>query len=100
MKAVLAQAESYCVYVKLPNIMQHLHGIIPYMFDSWADPDAHLLLLKSSNLSSACNGRSHQSLFTKQKRLLLRSREKERDRVREISELASIDVVRTCVSML
>ena len=29
MKAVLAQAESCCVYVKPPKIMQHMHGIIP-----------------------------------------------------------------------
>ena len=36
MKAVMA--ESCCVYVKLPKIMQHMHGIIPYMFDCWADP--------------------------------------------------------------
>ena len=28
-----------------PKIM---HGIIPYMFDSWADPLVHLLLLKNS----------------------------------------------------
>ena len=25
-----------------------MHGIIPYMFDYWADPVVHLLLLKSS----------------------------------------------------
>ena len=28
--------------------MQDLHGIIPWLFDYWADPVAHLLLLKSS----------------------------------------------------
>ena len=28
--------------------MQHMHGIIPKFFDCWADPVAHLLLLKSS----------------------------------------------------
>ena len=30
------------------KIMQPIHGIIPYMFDCWADPVFHLLLLKSS----------------------------------------------------
>ena len=25
-----------------------MHGIIPYLFDCWADPVAHPLLLKSS----------------------------------------------------
>ena len=48
MKAVLAQAESCCVYVKPQKIMQHMHDIIPKLFDCWADPVAHLLLLKSS----------------------------------------------------
>ena len=28
--------------------MQHMHGIIPKLFDCWANPVAHLLLLKSS----------------------------------------------------
>ena len=28
--------------------MLHMYGIIPYMFDCWADPVVHLLLLKSS----------------------------------------------------
>ena len=28
--------------------MQKMHGIIPQLFDCWADPVAHLLLLKSS----------------------------------------------------
>ena len=36
MKAVSAQEESCCVYAKLPKIMQHMHGVIPYMFDCWA----------------------------------------------------------------
>ena len=44
MKAVSAQAESYCVYV-VPKIMQH---IIPDMFDGWTNPVFHLLRLKSS----------------------------------------------------
>ena len=34
MKAVFAQAESCCVYIKPQNIMQHMHGISPYMFYS------------------------------------------------------------------
>ena len=45
MKAGSAQAESYCVYVKPEKFMQHMHGIIPKLFDCWADPVAHLLLL-------------------------------------------------------
>ena len=48
MNAGLAQAESCCVYVKPEKIMQHMHGIIPKLFYCWADPVAHLLLLKSS----------------------------------------------------
>ena len=28
--------------------MQQMHGIIPQLFDCWADPVAHLLLLQSS----------------------------------------------------
>ena len=43
MKAGSAQAESCCVYVKPEKIMQHMYGIIPYLFDCWADPVAHLL---------------------------------------------------------
>ena len=43
MKAVSAYAKSCCVYVKLPKIVQYMHGIIPYLFDSWADPVVHLL---------------------------------------------------------
>ena len=48
MKAGLAQAESFCVYVKSEKFMQHMHGMIPELFNCWADPIAHLLLLKSS----------------------------------------------------
>ena len=44
MKAVLAQAESCCVYVIPQKIMQHMHGIIQKLFDCWANPVAHLLL--------------------------------------------------------
>ena len=48
MKAGSSQAESCCVYVKPQKIMQHMYGIIPKLFDCWANPVAHLLLLKSS----------------------------------------------------
>ena len=48
MKGGSAHAESCCVYVKPEKIMQHKHGIISQLFDCWADPVAHLLLLKSS----------------------------------------------------
>ena len=51
LKAVLAQVVSYCVYDKPQNIMQHLNGNIPYMFDCWADPVAHRFPLKSSMLT-------------------------------------------------
>ena len=37
-----------CVYVKLPKIILHMLGIIPDMFDCWADTVVHLLLLRSS----------------------------------------------------
>ena len=30
------------------KIMEHMRGNIPYLFDFWADPFVHLLLLKSS----------------------------------------------------
>ena len=48
MKAVSAQAKSCPVNVKSIKIMQHIHCIIPQLFDCWADPIVHLLLLKSS----------------------------------------------------
>ena len=48
MKAGSAQAESCCVYVKPEKFMQHMHNIIPKLFDCWADTVAHLFLLKSS----------------------------------------------------
>ena len=38
------------VYKRQNTILQHIHGNIPYMFDRWADPVVHLLLLKSSML--------------------------------------------------
>ena len=43
-----AQAGSTCVYVKPPKITQHMDGIIPYMFDCYADPVVQLLLLQIS----------------------------------------------------
>ena len=48
MKGLQAQAESCCVYVKHQKITQHMHGIIPYLFDCWADSLVHPFLLKSS----------------------------------------------------
>ena len=39
------QVESCSVYVKTQKVMQHMHGIIAYMLDCWADPVVHLLLL-------------------------------------------------------
>ena len=42
-----AEAES-CVYVEPKKFMQHMHSKIPKLFDYWADPVAHFLLLKSS----------------------------------------------------
>ena len=47
-KAGSAQAESCCVYVKPEIFLQHIHDILPKLLDCWADPVAHLLLLKSS----------------------------------------------------
>ena len=43
-----AQVESCCVYVKHKKIMQHMYGLVPYLFDCWADPVVNLLLLKRS----------------------------------------------------
>ena len=51
MKAGSAQVESGCVYVKPKKIMQQMHGLIPQLFDCWADPVAHLLLLKKAERS-------------------------------------------------
>ena len=51
MKAGLAQAESCCVYVKPEKFMQHMDGIIPQLFDCWAN---HLLLIKSSTVGQNC----------------------------------------------
>ena len=50
MKAGLAQAKSCFVYVKPEKFMLHMHDIIQYLFDCWADPVAHLLLPKRSML--------------------------------------------------
>ena len=43
-----------CLY-KMPNILQHMYGNIPYMFDCWADSVDHLILLETSML-----GHSHR----------------------------------------
>ena len=48
----IRQAKSCFVYIKAENFMQHIHGIIPLLFDCWADPAVHLLLLKSYMPSS------------------------------------------------
>ena len=48
MKAVLAQVVSCLVYDKPLKNMQHMHGIIPYIFACCANPVDHLLLLKTS----------------------------------------------------
>ena len=39
---------SCCVNGKPLKSMQHMHGNIPLMFDCWADPIFHMLLLKNS----------------------------------------------------
>ena len=36
--------------LNLKKIMQHMHGIIPKLFDCWTDPDVHLLLPKNSKV--------------------------------------------------
>ena len=36
--------------------MQHMHNIIPQLFDCWADPVAHLHLLKSSMVAELIAG--------------------------------------------
>ena len=43
-----------CLSQPLPpkKMMQHMHGIIAYMLDCWADPVVHLLLLKSTTKNS------------------------------------------------
>ena len=38
---------SCCVYHNPEKIMQHMHGNIPYLFDFWANPFVHLILLRS-----------------------------------------------------
>ena len=42
-----AQMSNCCVYEKPEKIVQYMHGNISFMFDCWADPVVHLLLLKS-----------------------------------------------------
>ena len=46
MKALSYQVVSCCAYDKLKNML-HMHGILLYMIDYWADPVVHFLLLKS-----------------------------------------------------
>ena len=41
----------YCVHDKQEQIMQHMYGNNPFMFDCWAYPVVNLLLLKSSMIS-------------------------------------------------
>ena len=48
MKAVSAQVISCCVLTNRNNIIQKIHDNIPFIFECWADPVVHLLLLKSS----------------------------------------------------
>ena len=65
MKAILAQVVCCVVYVKDAKIMETLHGIIPYMFNGWADPVVQLLLLKSSMASVTRLGDFLKFLVTK-----------------------------------
>ena len=46
-----AQVISCCVYEIPTTLCKHMHGNFPYMFDYWADPVLHLLLLKRSKQS-------------------------------------------------
>ena len=45
---VSAQVVSCCGLRTTKKSLQHTHSHIPHMFDHWADPVVHLLLLKSS----------------------------------------------------
>ena len=52
MEAQLAQVISCCVIDKPPKNIQHVaYGIIPYLFDFWADLVVHRILLKISMTS-------------------------------------------------
>ena len=53
LRLVSAQDVSCRAYDEPPNVMQYMHGNIPYMFDCWADPVVHLLLLKNSTTPSS-----------------------------------------------
>ena len=44
----IGPSKSCCVYFQLTKIMQDMHGMASPLFDCWANPVAHLLLLKSS----------------------------------------------------
>ena len=48
MKAFIGSNGKLFFYDKLQKIRKHMLDNIPYMFDYWADPVVHLLLLKSS----------------------------------------------------
>ena len=48
MKAVSAPVVSCCAFNKPIKKLQQLHGNISYMFNCWADPVVHLILLKRS----------------------------------------------------
>ena len=39
-----------------------MHGNIPYMFDYWAIPVVHLLIIKSSMARSSSNAASYSTL--------------------------------------
>ena len=47
MNAVSTLGVSYCVFDKQKKI-QDMHGNVLYLFDYWADPVVHLILLKGS----------------------------------------------------
>ena len=36
---------------QIQKTLQHMHGNIPFMFDYWADPTVHLLLLDTSSMA-------------------------------------------------
>ena len=47
MKAVSSKQKAVVFVLTPKKIMQCTHGIIPQLFDCWADPVAHFLLLKN-----------------------------------------------------
>ena len=46
---------SCCVNDKSKQNKQHKHGIIPYIFDCWADPVVHLLWVNITLSNKSCN---------------------------------------------